>query len=196
MKLCALLPSGDTLSKLSPVCRKQWDDFSFLSEGWLSVSQVFPAPLLFCPRKPSSHSSPTVWCHGRPHLSLPGHHPFSLSTLLSCADYLPSVSQAKSFSHTQMRFCPFSTQVSLFLGSLPLFCQGWMGGSHRQPLCAHNPVHTSTTRPWHQDIVMTHSSDVCVGAPDWNVIRFMWGLRVLVSLYPLRLEQEGQCLVS
>lgn len=95
------------------------DDLSCLSEGRLNVSKAFPAPPLFSPGNLSFHASPTVWCHGRPHLSLPGHLP----ALLSCPDYLPSVSQAKSFfwdAVSSLHGCPFSWEASpcLHLGGV------------------------------------------------------------------------------
>lgn len=192
MKLWALLPSRHTLlRKLSPVHRKQWDDVSFLSERWLRVSQVFPDPPLFSPRKLSFHSSPTVWCHGRPHLSLPGHLPYSLPTLLSCSDYVSPISQAKSFSHTQRRFCPFSTWVSLFRGSLPLFAPGAGEVTSAASMCPWPRAHLYHWSMAPGYCYETCSSDVCTGAPDWSVTRLMWGPKVLVSDICCVLNRKG-----
>lgn len=58
--------------------------------------------------------------------------------------------------------CPFSGEAS------PCLHRG-QGRLHQQPLCAHDPVPTSTTGPWHQDTVMRHALLMCVLGPPTEV---------------------------
>ena len=158
--------------------------WSFLPVWKMTQCQPsLPTPLLFSPGNPLFHSSPLSGLTGlfSPCLDIFFLvFPFCSLVHIICLLY----HKRSNFFHTQMRSCPFSALVSLFL-----VCTWGAGGYYvgslyvLMTLCPPLPLNVCGTMILLQDMCFWY---VCWD-PNWNVTCLVWGPRVSVSLYPLHL---------